>query len=43
MMQKSLLKVVSDQFEPVSKRTLKLTLMPRKDRATQQEQRCGLT
>ena len=33
--------VVSDKFEPVSARTVRLILMPRQDRATQPERRSG--
>lgn len=33
--------VVSDEFEPVSTRTVRLSLIPRRDRATRQEQRHG--
>lgn len=33
--------VESDKFEPVSARTVRLILMPRRDRATQPERRRG--
>jgi len=36
-----LVTVVSDKCEPVSARTVKLSLMPRKDRATRRERRRG--
>lgn len=37
----ALRRVLSDQFERVSARTVRLILMPRRDRATRQEQRHG--
>ena len=38
---KEVVRVLSDEFEPVSARTVTLSLMPRRDRATRRERRCG--